>query len=112
MKTIKTLLLVVAIMFSSVLSASTLPPTSGPDDIREAVYELLDNPSFILEENLEAFVTLKFNKHNEIVVLSVDSESRLLEEYVKERLNYKRVDFNISDKNETFLIPVRMQIEN
>ena len=84
MKTMKSLLLVAAIAFSSVLSASTpdekakTKATAETTAISEAVEQLLQNPTFDVEKDLTAKVTLTINKNNEIVVLSVECERHLI----------------------------------
>ena len=78
MKTIKSILLVAAVAFSSVLSANTNPNASNPaaaaesNVITQEVGKLLQNPYFNVDEEITANVTLTINKNNEIVVLSVD----------------------------------------
>ena len=116
MKTMKSLLLVAAIAFSSVLSAST------PDNaksvkaaetsiITTAVEQLLQNPSFLVDEDMTAKVTLTINKDNEIVVLSVESENERLEGFLKNRLNYNALPVAVAKGQKTFVIPVRITAE-
>ena len=47
------------------------------------------------------------NKNNEIIVVSVDTDSRGVEDYVKSRLNYKKVKSNPSKK--LFKMPFRIK---
>ena len=124
MKTMKSLLLVAAIAFSSVLSASTgnekkaeTAKTSEATMITDAVESLLKNPSFIIEEDLTAKVTLTINKDNEIVVLSVDCatsnrcDNNKLESYLKSRLNYNELPSAVVKGQKTFVVPVRITAE-
>ena len=111
MKTIKMLLLVVAITFSSVLSASTAPRNAETLAITSDVLKRLKNPQFILEQDTRANVTLTVNKNNEIVVLSVDSENKEIVEYIKSRLNYSKISVELYDKSKTYIVPVRLTIE-
>ena len=99
MKTIKMLLLVVAITFSSVLSASTAPKNAETNAIVTDVYERLENPSIILEKETLANVTITVNKNNELVVLSVDSENLEIVEFIKSRLNYSKISVELYDKS-------------
>ena len=111
MKTIKMLLLVVAITFSSVLSASTAPKNAETNAIVTDVYERLENPSIILEKETLANVTITVNKNNELVVLSVDSENQDIVEFIKSRLNYSKISVELYDKSKTYIVPVRLTIE-
>ncbi len=110
--TIKMLLLVVAITFSTVLSASTIEPKDeDPTTLTEKIQNLLKIPNFTADENMEASVTLIFNKNRELVVLAVDSESELVSGYIKSRLNYKKLNIDVDDLNKTFVVPVKIQVE-
>jgi len=117
MKTMKSILLVAIIAFSSVLSASTNPneanpaTTAEPNVITEEVRELLKNPSFVVDHDIYANVTLTINKNNEIVVLSVDSDDSSVEGYIKGRLNYNELPVATTNKGKTFIVPVRLEAE-
>ena len=117
MKTIKSFLLVALIAFSSVLSASTNPEnakkatSAEPNVITQEVGKLLQSPSFEIEKDIVASVTLTVNKNNEIVVLSVDTEDEVLEGFIKGRLNYNVLPSNTITKEKTFIVPVRLKVE-
>lgn len=117
MKTIKSLLLVVAIAFSSVLTANTDPNEANPSTSAESnvitkeVGKLLKNPSFLVDHDMTAKVTLTINKNNEIVVLSVDSEDRTVENYIKSRLNYNELPTAFISSEKTFIVPVKLETE-
>ena len=94
MKSIKLLLLLVT--FSVGTFASTTPkdnPSNGQNLVKE-VTQLLDAPNFKITEDLTAQVTFMLNKNNEIIVVSVDTDSKGVEDYVKSRLNYKKLKTN------------------
>jgi hypothetical protein len=108
MKTIKTLLLVVAIAFSTVLYASDKPSKDTSNSISQEIGKLLMNPSFTVEEDVLANVKVLFNEDNEIVVLSVDCEKKGICSYIKSRLNYKELSGNVNNKNRYYIVPVRI----
>ncbi|WMI67857.1 hypothetical protein [Mangrovimonas sp. YM274] len=117
MKTIKGLLLAVAITGSSVLMASTSPNANATAKSAEAtaitneISQFLLEPNFVLEKDVLVYATITFNHDNEIVVLSVDSPDETVEEFVKERLNYHKLPFNIYNKKQTFLVPIKLDVE-
>ena len=111
MKTIKMLLLVLAITFGSVVSANTVSIEKDPTSIKDKITKLLKNPNFIIEEEVIATVTLMFNKNGELVVLAVDSESKLAENYIKSRLNYKKLNVGVESLNKTFVMPVKIEMQ-
>jgi hypothetical protein len=110
MRTLKMLVLVVAITFSSVLSASTNPiEKAEPATITEVVGELLKNPKFQLETEVNAMVTVFINENDEMVVLSVDTDSEVVEHYIKGRLNYKKLSKEAIGSKTSFKIPVKVK---
>lgn len=108
MRTIKTLLLVAAIAFSSVLSASDKPTKDTSNAISQEIGQLLKNPGFTVEDDILANVKVLFNEDNEIVVLSVDSETKGIDSYIKSRLNYKELSKDVNNKNRYYIVPVRI----
>ncbi|WP_115462505.1 hypothetical protein [Winogradskyella aurantiaca] len=112
MKTLKVLLLAVAFTFSGALSASTEPvkkTAEKSNEISKTVSKLLENPSFQIDDELNAMIILTVNQENEIVVLSVDSDHETLESYIKNRLNYEKLDTDFSGKQKTYKVPVKVK---
>lgn len=108
MKRLKTLLLAVAITASGVLTASNEDKKADSVVITEEIGKLLKDPSFLVDKDITADVTLTLNKNNEIVVLSVDSNELYVENFIKSRLNYKEMPSTFSSKEKTFKVPVRV----
>jgi len=117
MKTIKSFLLIAAIAFSSVLSASTNPDPAKTATkaesavITQEVGKLLKNPTFLVDHDIYADVTITINKNNELVVLSVDSEDRIVEGFIKGRLNYQALPDAVKSGERTFIVPVKIEAE-
>ena len=117
MKTIKRSVLVALLAFSTVLSASTNPvktekiTNAESNVITQEVGKLLQSPSFVIDEDIFADVTLMINKNNEIVVLSVDSEDEAVERFIKSRLNYSELPDTTIKSKKAFVVPVRLHIE-
>ncbi|WP_299362531.1 hypothetical protein [Winogradskyella sp.] len=109
MKKLKMLVLVAAIMFTGAISANTNPiKEAEPNSITETVGKLLKNPEFQLKKDTDALVQIAINQDNEMVVLSVDTENKAVESYIKSRLNYKKVSEDAVGFNKSFKIPVKM----
>lgn len=71
--------------------------------------ELLTDNSFIHDgEDLLSQVRFTLNKESEIVVLSVATEDKLLETFVKSRLNYKKVSMTGYEEGKIFAVQVRV----
>ena len=114
MRTIKTLLLIVALSFSSVLVASTNAEDKRTKSvaITEEIGKLLQNPSFLVENEITANVTVTLNKNNEFVVLSVDTDKKNVENYIKSRLNYQELPVTLNESGKTYIVPVRITPED
>lgn len=117
MKTIKIALFVFAIAFTSTLSASTDPvKTKAPvskiesTKVSKEIKRLLENPNFLIEKELTAFVIFTLNDQNEIVVLSVKTEYETLENYIKSRLNYSKLDLKLNSEKK-YGVPVTIKFE-
>ncbi|MDT0557277.1 hypothetical protein RM697_01375 [Ichthyenterobacterium sp. W332] len=111
-KTIKVLALIFAFGISSVASATTIPKKEKvkkeEPTIEKTIGNLLKNPTFKLDYNINTTVEIIVNNDNEIVVLDVEGYNKDLETFVKNRLNYKKLSFNFKDKNKTFKLPLKM----
>ncbi|MDT7829781.1 hypothetical protein RQM65_13990 [Pricia sp. S334] len=59
----------------------------------------------------EAFAQVRFtlNNEHEIVVLSVDTDDRKLEAFVKHRLNYQKVELDAYKEGKLYTISVRVE---
>ncbi len=117
MKTIKIALLVFVIAFTSTLSASTDPiktkrPSSKIEsaEVAKQISRLLEKPTFSIEKELTAFVTFTLNKENEIVVLSVKTDDETIENYIKSRLNYNKLDLKL-DSEKKYGVPISIKIK-
>ena len=113
MRKLKTVLLVVALTFSSALfaNANLDDRKTDSDVVTENIAKLLKNPNFIVEKEIVAQVTLTLNKNNEMVVLSVDSEDKYVADFIKSRLNYNELTTKVNGLDKTFIVPVRITPE-
>ena len=114
MRQLKALLLAVTLTFSSVLMASTTPEkpsTTESSKITVKIERFLKNPSFDVDYEMKANVTLTLNKNNELVVLSVDSDDDKMENFIKSRLNYRKISGSYDTLNGKFIVPVRVTSE-
>jgi len=107
MKTLKMLVLIVAITFSSAISASTNSiENAEPGTITATISELLKNPKVQFDKDMSAMVEVTINKNNELVVLSVGTQDKAFESFIKNRLNYKKVSKEVIGNQKNFKIPV------
>jgi hypothetical protein len=77
-------------------------------ELRKQVTELLGDYRSESNRNLVASILFIINRDNEIVVLSVETDSSNFKEYIKTRLNYKAAETMESAGGKRFVIQVRV----
>lgn len=67
------------------------------ENVRTQITDYIDNPDLTGLEIKEIDATLHFviNKESELVVVYVDSENQFVDGFLKERLNYKKLENNL-----------------
>ncbi len=112
MKKLNLMLLAVALTIANFASAmGSTQPTKLEMHLTKEVGLLLKKPSFRITKGkeLKAMVTITLNENKEIVVLSVDSESEMVERFIKSRLNYQKIKSKLQSTTiKYFKIPVRV----
>ena len=109
MKTIKNLVLVAAVAFSTVLSASTPKETETENQrLNVEIQEMLSNHAFDITEEVKAEVLITLNKNQEIVVLSADNCDESVQKFIKSKLNYKKLATEYKGNDKMFLVPVKL----
>ncbi|MFD2563096.1 hypothetical protein [Aquimarina rubra] len=94
----KLIVLVVAVLASTQIFANDKTTKETTEQkLRSEIVLLLDKPQIRLDRNeINASIEFILNAKGEIVILNVDSEKEAVESYVKSRLNYKKVDSDIT----------------
>ena len=95
MKTIKSIVLALALVSATSLSANPIGDKKAKAQVEQQIGELLEGPQFEIEKDCRASVSFTVNENNEMVVLSVETEDHRFERYVKSRLNYKKLDADL-----------------
>ncbi|RIV32459.1 hypothetical protein D2V08_12130 [Flagellimonas lutimaris] len=73
------------------------------------IYEMLKDNKFNVEYNeLTAEVRFIVNEKGELVVLSVETKDEILEGFVKNRLNYQKVQLKNVAPGRVYEIPIRI----
>jgi len=110
MKKLNVILLALAFVVSSFSYANNAPKTVT-NDLTKEIKTLLKKTTFNVEKESTAFVTFTLNANKEIVVLTVDSENKSVERFIKSRLNYQKVVSSLDENVKFYKIPVRV-VEN
>ena len=81
-----------------VTSAFATTTSSDPDpemlkkEIRSQIAELLNEGQFTVNDEKTVYITFTFSSKGEIVVLEIDTLDRDVIRYVRENLNYKKIE--------------------
>ena len=113
MKNLKTIIAVIALGLLTVLPASANtnsgPNTKAKKVLRTEIVSLLGNHSYDLaDQTIEAQVSVMLNNQNELVVVSVNSKNEDITNYVKSKLNYKKVSVKGIKKGTVYRVPLKM----
>ncbi|GAA4306493.1 hypothetical protein GCM10023163_31630 [Aestuariibaculum suncheonense] len=82
-----------------------LPKT---ETITVEIQKILRDSNLEFNEEVSANVYFTINNKNEIVVLSVDSDSDELEQFLKYKLNYCKIQAEGMSPGRKYLIPIKL----
>ena len=99
--------LTIVLLSFSLNAAPSITPTK-PNGVKEEIESLLKKPNFKLDKDTTTIVTFMVNKKNEILVINVDTENKLIDSYIKRALNYKKLKTITTKK--LFKIPVKINV--
>ena len=90
-------------------NATTDNSTSSQNELRTELTKILDKMDLGAYEISEAKINVTFmvNSDNEVVVLSTDNKN--LDQLIKGKLNYKKLNSYEGPVNKTYIIPVKIQ---
>ncbi|MBX2814720.1 MAG: hypothetical protein KTR24_01930 [Saprospiraceae bacterium] len=102
------MLMAVALILGGAVSSQAIGPEDGKI-LRTQIISHIENPDLrytdIQKES--ATVHIQVNAKSEMVVVQVDSESQFVDEYLKAKLNYKKVTGNVGMGR--YVIKITMQ---
>ncbi|MBJ6367158.1 hypothetical protein [Snuella sedimenti] len=111
MKTIKLVSVLAILVCANMGFAHTDPKKEKPksESISNEIQSLLGRSSLVVEEDVLAKVYFTINLKNEIVVLTVDSDSFALEAFIKSNLNYSKIKTKGIKQGKRYVIPVKLE---
>ncbi len=107
MKKLSVVLAAIALLIGSSVSTAAVSVEKESTTTTEEITQLLENPGFLVQEEMLASVKFVINKDHEIVVMSVDTENEILEDYIKDRLNYHKLQSDVK-QGKSYVVPVRI----
>ena len=100
--------MILAIALFTLNVSATEKPVKPTETLRAEIVDLLgpNCPADLDKNECSIEVIFTVNSKSEIIVLSVNSSNDLAESFVKNKLNYKKVDFKAHNAGELYLLPV------
>ncbi len=108
MKSIKLIVITLLFVANSVFAFTTDPIDKTKSTVSIQVQKLLEKPNFPIKEDMDIIVKLTINKNNEMVILDIESEdaNNIIEDYIKSRLNYKKLTKKMT--TQVYTLPIKM----
>ncbi len=110
MKKVKVFLVAFALVTGTLLSAAAAADPDVKTSFSVEITKLLEfPPNFDVEVNTSVIFVI--NYEGEIVVLSVDTENKMVENFLKNRLNYKKINTDLKIGKE-YKVPIKITLES
>jgi hypothetical protein len=106
MKTLKTTLVALSLLFVTSAFANGIDNTNSPEKASLEISALLNNPDFLVVETETVAVEFVLNKNKEVVVLSVDCDSSEICAFISDRLNRKVLESKL-EQGKVYTLPVK-----
>lgn len=108
MKKLQVLLIAFTLLVGTGTSLAFGPSSvpASPETSLE-ISELLKNPKFTIEDDCRATVEFVMNKHGEMVILTVEAENDVFEEFLRNRLNYQLLETRL-EIGKTYTVPIKL----
>ena len=114
MKNLKVFIAAITLTLFTTSTAFAVTETTAKNNLRSEMVSLLgDQTSIELDtKTLKANVSFMVNEKNQIVILSVDSDNKRIDAYVKSKLNYKKVHASEITKGKIYIMPLKIEKDN
>ena len=108
MRKFKLMALALVIGTASLFAANGENPKENNKQIRNQIVSLLQSPDFNVENDAIVNITFTFSSQGEIVVLKIDCDNCDILDYVRNHINYKKVE-NPGEVNKLYTIPLKLK---
>ena len=115
MKKLKLTITAIALCFATITASATETKPSNKEAnkaFRSKIVSLIGSeaPSYLTQgKDVTAKLSLMLNNKNQVIVVSVDSKSGNVEEYVKSKLNYQKINVKGLKKGEIYRVPLTIK---
>lgn len=108
MKKLALLTLAVVLSTTGLFAMDVTPEEISKEDVRSQIVKLLDNPEFAVERDFNVEVQFTFSSEGEIVVLGVSSSRVDVKQYIRDHINYKKLE-NPGVRNRIYTMPLKVK---
>ena len=117
MKKLKLTITAIALCFATMTAFATeTEPTTATSESNQAfrsqIVSLLGSevPDYLTNGgDITTSLSLMLNNDNEVIVVSTDSKNESLDNYVKSKLNYQKIDVKGLKKGEIYKVPLTIK---
>ena len=109
MKKVSIVLAAAALMSFGQVNATPNPTEDPGKRLTQEIHAMLDDNEFAAKQDVVAKVRFMINKEGEIVIVTVDSADQNVAQFVKGRLNYKKIDTEGLATGKLYNLPLRIE---
>jgi len=109
MRKFKLMALALLIGTAGLFAANVDDPVDPKKEIRDQIVKMLDDPTFVISEEINVVITFTFNSEGEIVVLCAGCKDKRIVNYIRKNLNYKKFD-NPGERDKLYKIPLKVKV--
>lgn len=107
MRKLKLLALALVIGAMSSYAVNLEDPGAPKEEIRNQIVKILKSPDFAVDNKMKVEISFTFSSEGEIVVLRVESKNRDVLNYIRENLNYKKIE-NPGTRDKIYTMPLTL----
>ena len=108
MRKFKLLALAFVIGTAGLFATNMENPEELNKKVRSEIVSLLQSPNFIIENEMVVTITFTFSSEGEVVLLNVDTRDTNILNYLRENLNYKKVE-NPGEQDKLYAMPLKLE---
>lgn len=104
-------LIIVAIALFTLNVSAAEKPVKPNESLRTEIVKLLenDNSFYFVKNDITIEVMFTINSRGELIIISANTPNENVEKIIKNKLNYKTVNYNVKKEGELFLLPLHIK---
>lgn len=114
MRNLKSIITIIAISLATTfsVSAADIEPSKITKNLRTEIVSMLgDKIPTEFKSTSSAEISFMVNNENEVVVITVDSKLNEFSSFVKNKLNYKKINVKGIKIGEIYKVPVKIKVQ-